>query len=108
MNNNYHQMYDLCSQHMHTYVLAEMNDGSRINGIVTGVDNNHVYLAIPYGPDQGEMRDESDEERQFGWGPRPFGFGYGPGWYGGFGPRGFRRLALPLAGLVALSVLPWF
>ena len=117
MNSNHQQMYDLCNGHMHMYVVAQMEDGTQHQGIITGVGRDEVELAVPFGPDQGSLADgmRGSDERQYGWGPpRPnynhFGYGYSPGYYGGYGhrPGGFRRLVLPLAGLVALSTLPWF
>lgn len=117
MNCNHQQMYDLCAKHMHAYVLAETNDGMKYNGVITGMDHEHVYLAVP-GHWEDEQRAESDsreDSRQFGYwpGPRPyfnhFGYGYSPGYFGyGYRPGGFRRLVLPLAALTAISVLPWF
>lgn len=46
-------MYDLCKQHMHSYVLAETNDGQRFDGILTGLDEEYAYFAIPI--EQGHM-----------------------------------------------------
>ncbi|MFD2042702.1 hypothetical protein ACFSTA_00100 [Ornithinibacillus salinisoli] len=40
-------MYDLCKTHMHSYVLAEINDGSQVDGIITGLDDEYVYIAVP-------------------------------------------------------------
>jgi hypothetical protein len=40
-------MYDLCKQHMHSYVLAETNDGQQFDGILTGLDEEYAYFAIP-------------------------------------------------------------
>ncbi|WP_188455314.1 hypothetical protein [Virgibacillus oceani] len=110
MNQNYHHIYEMCKDHMHAYVLAEMNDGSRIDGIVTGLDDEYVYLAVPL--EQHELQQQANfnhdqDNRQFGF--PGYGFGY-PGFGYGFGypPRRFRRLILPLAALTALSVLPWY
>src|SRR5699024_9170676 len=47
MKHNYQHMYDLCKQHMHSYVLAETHDGSKVDGIITGVDDEYVYMAVP-------------------------------------------------------------
>jgi len=116
MNRDYKQMYDLCAKHMHAYVLAEMNDGMKFNGIITGMDNENVYLAVPGSLDDDQREDlgNGEDSRQYGFGPRPrpynhFGYGYSPGYYGyGYRPGGFRRLILPLAALTAISILPWF
>lgn len=111
MNNNTH-IYDLCKEHMHAYVLAEMKDGTQMDGIITGLDDEHVYFAVPndhesfnYGTD-----DHMNQERQFGYGfgypGYGYGYGYGPGY--GFPGRRFRRVVLPLAALTAISLLPWY
>lgn len=102
-------MYDLCKEHMHSYVLAELNDGSSFDGIVTGLDDEHVYFAVPI---EGQQAPESvqrndDNQRQFGY----FGYPFSPYyWYPWYYPPGrrFRRLVLPLAALTALSILPWY
>lgn len=111
MNKQYNHIYDLCKEHMHSYVMAEMVDGTTVDGIVTGLDEEYVYFALPL--EQGEQRAVpvgDPHDRQFG-----FGHGYGHGHYGyggypGFGgrPRRFRRLVLPLAALATLSLLPWY
>lgn len=100
-------MYDLCKEHMHSYVLAETVDGSQIDGIITGLDDEYVYMAVPIGGEEAhgnyQRMGPDNENRQF-WGY--YGYGY-PGF--GFGPRRrFRRLILPLAALTALSILPWY
>lgn len=118
---NHSQIYDTCKNHMHAYVLIETTDGKKHDGIITGLDEQHVYLAVPI----GEYR---DEERQYKHGPSYGSYGpggYGPGGYygyggyggpggfgGGFGgffpPRRFERLVLPLTALAALTLLPWY
>ncbi|HLS07322.1 MAG TPA: hypothetical protein VK079_05135 [Bacillota bacterium] len=125
-NKNHSQhIYDLCKDHMHAYVLVETNDGSTFDGIITGLDDENVYFAIPTGQgNAGSMPGQSHpamsrQQRQFigkypsgGYGP---GAGYGYGGYGGYGPgyynyppRRFDRLILPLAALTALTILPWY
>ncbi|WP_010093626.1 hypothetical protein [Ornithinibacillus scapharcae] len=117
-------MYDLCKNHMHSYVLAELEDGTNFDGIITGLDEEYVYFAVPIDNetpsqmmqnDPSQMMQNMGELRQFGWygfgGFPPYGYGFpGFGFPGyGFGPRRrFRRLVLPLAALTALSVLPWY
>lgn len=116
MRHNYKHMYDLCKQHMHSYVLAETHDGSKLDGIITGLDDEYVYMAIPleHHESQGAMMPNNyNHERQFGYGYPGYGYsGYGyPGYgYEGYGypKRRFRRLVLPLAALTALSILPWY
>lgn len=70
--NHSQHIYDLCKDHMHAYVLVETKDGAKFDGIITGLDEEHVYFAVPVGQDQlsqtqGQMR---SDQRQ----PRP-GFG---------------------------------
>ncbi|MEN1970326.1 hypothetical protein WMZ97_19915 [Lentibacillus sp. N15] len=126
MKQDYHHVYETCKQHMHSYVLAEMVDGSKVDGIVTGLDEEYVYLAVPLAQHEQDMHQmhEHQQNRQVGFGyGQPGGFGYpggGFGYPGGYGYPGggygypggprrrFRRLILPLAGLTALSLLPWY
>ncbi|ASK64245.1 hypothetical protein CFK37_00610 [Virgibacillus phasianinus] len=107
MKHDKKHIQDLCKQHMHAYVLAETNDGRKIDGIITGLDDEYVYIAIPI--DQSENQPyRGNDERQFGYG---YGYGYpGPYYHGGYGRprRRFNRLVLPLAALTALSILPWY
>lgn len=117
MNYDYQHIYELCKNHMHSYVLVEMNDGAKLDGIITGLDDEYVYVAVPIEPkDVSPANDCSANSyhRQFGYG----GYG-GYGSYGGYGPgygygyharppRRFNRLILPLAALTALSILPWY
>jgi|SRR5690625_3718254 len=114
MNKQHNHIYDLCKEHMHSYVMAEMVDGTTVDGIVTGLDEEYVYFALPL--EQAEHRGvpvEGANDRQFGYGGG-HGYGHGPsygyGGYPGFGgpPRRFRRLVLPLAALATLSLLPWY
>lgn len=80
---------NVCEKHLHRYVMVQTNDGAYHDGIVESVDDENVYLAIPYCP---------GDERAF--------FPYG---YGGFYPRRrFYRRGFPIAGLLALSLLPYF
>jgi len=106
-------IYDICKEHMHAYVLAEMTDGTQINGIITGLDEENVYFAIPGGYAEGHER----QYGAYGYGYGQPGFGYGGyGGHGGYGPgfgyggpgQGFRRLVLPLAAIAAISLLPWY
>lgn len=109
----YNQQYELCKQHMHSYVLAETTDGSKFDGIITGLDHEYVYFAVPIDSNQSlpfARSSEPSDERQFGY---PYYGGYGYPGYGypgyGYGPgRRFRRLVLPLAALTAISLLPWY
>ncbi|SHG23002.1 hypothetical protein [Ornithinibacillus halophilus] len=60
MHHKHKEMYELCKTHMHSYVLAELTDGSQFDGIVTGLDDENVYFAVPTEvpegvPSQGQM-----------------------------------------------------
>ncbi|HEY0827434.1 MAG TPA: hypothetical protein VGE40_05030 [Bacilli bacterium] len=100
---------------MHRYVMVQMKDGSHYDGIVENVDDENLYLAVPVG------EAESMEARQYpGYGYGGYGvplYGYTqPGLYGyqlpgyghGFPRRRFRRSILPLAALLALTLLPYY
>jgi hypothetical protein len=106
-------MYQLCKEHMHSYVLAELVDGTKADGIITGLDDEYVYMAVPlehHEQQHNRTYHEEASDYRFGYPGYGPGFGPGPGYGYGFGypPRRFRRLVLPLAALVALSALPWY
>ncbi|MFC4559302.1 hypothetical protein ACFO3D_13970 [Virgibacillus kekensis] len=121
MSHNHYHMYDLCKKHMHAYVLAELEDGMQVDGIITDVDDDNVYLAVPIelgmgGPgNPGHMNNpchhgNPHDHRVFGFGYPGYGYGY-PGYGYGYGyrpRRRFNRLVLPLAALTAISLLPWY
>jgi small nuclear ribonucleoprotein (snRNP)-like protein len=132
----YHQqqnMYDVCKNHMHRYVLVQTADQQAYDGIVENVDDTNLYLAVPVG--ETMERNEGNDERLLGgvglgygaglgfpgYGYPGFGYpgygfpgygfpGYGyPGYGYPFGPRRrFQRLILPLAAITALSLLPYY
>lgn len=98
---------EMCKQHMHKYVLIHTSDGMQYDGIVVDLDDEHVILAVPVGA--AELT--PPQVRAFygypGYGFPGYGFGYP--YYGPYGYGGrFRRLALPLAALTAISLLPYF
>lgn len=94
-----HEAYALCRQHMNRYVRLTMADGNVYDGVIENVDGDHVYMVCP-------VMDGAREERYFPYGG--FGPGFGPGFYPGFGYPRFRRFALPLAGLTALALFPYW
>ncbi|MEI3604909.1 hypothetical protein SPD48_04335 [Pseudogracilibacillus sp. SE30717A] len=107
MNQNisYEDIYEMCKQHMHSYVLVETTDGVKTDGIITGLDEENVYLAVPMSQNSpAAPGDPNVNPNQFGRYPFP---GYGPG-FGFYPPRRFRRLVIPLTFLAALSLLPWY
>lgn len=105
MHNGNNQMYEQCKKHMHAYVLAELNDGTSVDGIITGLDDEFVYFAA-FNDTQTDPVSMDHNYRQFGYGYGYPGFGYGGYGYGG--PGRFRRLVLPLAALAAITLLPWY
>lgn len=122
MKDNYQHMYDLCKDHMHSYVLVETNEGTKMNGIITGLDDEFVYMAVPNNQPMGYDQwgtfsgNYAPYHRQMRYGYP--GGGYYGGYYGGpnwgpghgYGYSGspFRRAVLPLAALTAISLLPWY
>lgn len=86
---------DHCSAHMHRYVLAQTHDGWCIDGIVEYVDDRYLCLAVP-------------SSGSLGWDNRAF-LQY-PGLYPyPYYPRGrFNRQVLPMVGLLALTLLPFY
>ena len=107
-------MYHLCKEHMHSYVLAELVDGTKVDGIITGLDDEYVYMAVPLEPHEQQhshaYQHESGSHQRFGYPGYGPGFAPGPGYGYGYGypPRRFNRLVLPLAALVTLAALPWY
>ncbi|WP_236416746.1 hypothetical protein [Paenibacillus sp. JJ-223] len=112
----------LCMDHLHRYVCIQMEDGNLFDGIVEHVDDDMVYLAVPVGPEAAvpyanqapSVMPSSNMPitpmRGFypGYGyPQPYPYPY-PYPYYGYGRRRFNRLVLPLFGLVALSLLPYY
>ncbi|WP_068774372.1 hypothetical protein [Paenibacillus sp. FJAT-26967] len=93
----------LCQQHKYRYVLVQLNDGTMQDGFVEDVDDNYVYLAVPYdGRENG-----SEDSRAYGYGWGYPGFSYYPYPYP-YPRRRFFRRAFPLAALAALTLLPFY
>ncbi|MEC0230315.1 hypothetical protein [Paenibacillus alba] len=101
---NHQEAHDLCNKHMHRYVGVTMSDGTIHDGIVEHVDEVNLYLAVPI----GSM--ELEQMRAFVPFPTPYPYFGNPYFYPGygFGRRRFARQVLPLAGLLALSLLPYY
>ncbi|XID95383.1 hypothetical protein ACF3MZ_13080 [Paenibacillaceae bacterium WGS1546] len=85
----------VCEAHMHRYVEVQAADGYCYDGIVEHVDDEWVCLAVP-----------GSVEPMRGFHPGPFHPPFGPVYP--FRPRRFNRLILPLAGLAAISLLPYY
>ncbi|WP_279390795.1 hypothetical protein [Alkalihalobacillus sp. LMS39] len=119
-----HNMKSLCQQYVNQSVAIQTNDHQVHHGIIEYVDDEMVYLMVP---DEGDMSHHGGQYRSFDdqsrygvpaygyppYGRPPYGFppygypGYGFPGYGWYRPRPFRRLALPLAALTAVSLLPF-
>lgn len=126
-------MFDHCQKHMHRFVLVQTHDGVVYQAIVESVDQNYISLAVPTCthtepvqananmPIGNPMPNMGMERSAFGYHPYPgtpyvrppfidpYFPGYYPGYYYPYGyGRRFERILLPLAGLVALSLLPYY
>ncbi|KRE52037.1 hypothetical protein [Paenibacillus sp. Soil724D2] len=104
---NHQEVHAICKKHMYRYVSVTLTSGAVYDGIVEDVDDENLYLAVPIG--------EMDQEQMRAFFPYPgFGYPYGypgygfPGYGYGFPRRRFVRQILPLAGLLALSLLPYY
>lgn len=105
-------MYDMCKRHLNQFVQLTTYDNAAHTGIITHVDQDNVHLAIPnWG---NEMWSSGMQRAMYGHSGYPGGwhsggyYGHGrPPYYGG-SYRPFNRGVLPLATLVALSLLPWY
>ncbi|MGP4076745.1 small nuclear ribonucleoprotein [Halobacillus sp. K22] len=90
--------YSQCEKHKYYHVMVTLEDGNTVDGIIIDVKNDKITLLIS----EDVMVDENGEslssnDRQFG--------------YGGYGrrrARRFRRSVLPIAGLTALALFPYF
>lgn len=74
-NQDFRDAKSMCMQYMNFHIIAQMNDGSQMEGIIEDVDDEGVTMLVP--------EEVEEDERQFG--------GYGGGGYGGYGRRRFRR-----------------
>ncbi|WP_274651916.1 hypothetical protein [Paenibacillus humicola] len=89
-----HEVKKWCHDHKYRYVMVQTKDGWCCDGFVEHIDDEHVYLAVPY-------CGEYDYHRGFvpfaPFAPSPF-----------FPRRRFIRRVFPLTALVAFSLLPFF
>ena len=100
-----HEAISICRSHMYRYVLVQTTDGHSIDGIIEHVDNDHVYLAVPIGPEDAEAAETRGYYPPY-YPPYPPVY---PGYYPPYFPRRrFRRVVLPLATLLGLSLLPYY
>ncbi len=82
---------------MHSYVLAETTDGTKFDGIITGLDDEYVYFAVPVDPTQpdmglGHLADYTPQQGLAGYTPsysqQTEPTGYAPGYGQQPGPSG--------------------
>ncbi|KRF28105.1 hypothetical protein [Paenibacillus sp. Soil787] len=96
------EAHEICKKHMYRYVSVTMTSGAVYDGIVEDVDDENLYLAVPIG---GMDHDQTRAFLPYAY-PYPY-YGY-PYPYYGYPRRRFVRQILPLAGLLALSLLPYY
>lgn len=91
------QVKEMCQTNHYYFVQIQLSDGSLVDGIIDGTDEDHVYMLVPVGDEM-----EETDQRQFGYsGYGGFGGYGGYDGYGGYGgypfgggygyPRRFRR-----------------
>jgi len=99
------EVYALCECHMHRYIGVQMKDGCVFDGIVESVDEESVHLAVPV----GAWEADSLMRAFVPFVGAPFPYVYPAPYPGYFFPRRrFIRQTLPLAGLLGLSLLPYY
>jgi hypothetical protein len=62
-----------CQKYMNYHVIAQMKDGSQVEGIIEDMDDEGVTMMVPEDVEENDSRT------------------YGYGGYGGYGRRRFRR-----------------
>ncbi|WP_174731414.1 hypothetical protein [Mesobacillus harenae] len=102
---NLRNVQSVCNKYMNYHVLAQMRDGSQMEGIIQNADEDGVIMLVP------EVVEE-DESRQYGGygGYGVPGGGYGvPGGYGGGRRRyrRYRRRRFPYVQFVFPFILPF-
>lgn len=83
-------MYEKCMEYTKYHVLVETKDGKKFDAIIMDVKKDKVELLVPemMEPESyGQMRDQGYRQPRF---------------------RRFGGLILPLAGLAALSLVPYY
>lgn len=85
-NRNDSNIQDKCRQLMNYHVVFTLRDGSMLDGIIEGVDDDNVTMLVGEDMVEGE-----GNQRQFG--PRRF--------------RRYRRRRVPFSRLVGLSLLAY-
>jgi hypothetical protein len=91
-NTDMQKLYNECTKMMYYHTVLRMHDGMEIDGIIESVEPDHVNILV--GEDVIYREDENryNGQRQYG-NPRRV--------------RRFRQRQIPLARLLALSLLPY-
>lgn len=90
-NNEPNKLYNKCEELMNYHVILKMKDGSMLDGIIEDMDGDNVIVLV------GEDIVDNNCEKQRN--KRQHGF---PSRY-----RMYRRRPIPLASLIALSLLAY-
>ncbi|MFC0524792.1 hypothetical protein ACFFGV_14535 [Pontibacillus salicampi] len=108
---NYPHMYSLCNKHMKQYVLAELADGQYVDGIITGLDGEYVYIAVPQNvegtssmaaPPHHQVKANISLRQPYQRQGNQAAYNtYQP-------PKRFQRYILPLGALLGINPLPWY
>jgi small nuclear ribonucleoprotein (snRNP)-like protein len=91
-----HHLYDHCKKFTYFHVIINMNDGSSMEGILEGVDQDRISVLVP---EEVLEREDENDDRQYG------GYGYGHRPRRRF--RRFIRRFLPFALLASLTPYPY-
>ncbi|WP_377891302.1 hypothetical protein [Alkalihalobacillus sp. R86527] len=81
-------MKKLCKKYNNYHANVRMSDGMEYEGIIMDSDSEHVSLLLP------QEVEEEETERQYGYGRRRY--------------RRYGRYFFPLAGIAALSLIPYY
>lgn len=98
-NNDTRDVKDMCRKYMNFYVIGQMQDGTRVEGIIEDMDDENVTMLVPEDVEEPEV----GENRQFD--------GYGG--YGGYGRprrrfRRFRRRRFPFFVFPIIYPYPYY
>lgn len=91
-NRNVQNLRDKCERFINYHTMFTMQDGSTFDGIIEGLDGDCVMVLVGEDVIEQEGANQSNLQRQQG---RPRRF------------RRFRRRRIPLASLLALSLLAY-
>ncbi len=89
------ELYNMCKKMMYYHATLRMQDGTEIDGIIIGLDPEHVDLLVGEDVIYREDENKNNEQRQYVNPRRPRRV------------RRFRRRRIPLPELLLLSLLPY-